>query len=305
MKEGKVRQTTSRIRPAPYDSVFEGVVGIMVFIVILVTLYPIIYILANSISSGDAVTRREVWLYPIGFNLTNYAKVFTHKYILLAYRNTLVYTILGVAWSMILTILGAYPLSRKNLPGRDGIMLFIAFTMLFSAGLIPYYLVIKEMGMLNKIWAIIIPAAISQYNLIILRTNFMSIPDSLEESAKIDGASDFKVMMSIILPMSVPGLCTIGLMYLIGRWNDFFTAMIFLNDKNLYPLQLILRDLLITMSDTIVSDAMLSSSAAGRNLTPMGFKSAVIIISMLPLMIIYPFLQRYFVKGAMIGAIKG
>lgn len=286
------------------NNIFDWVVNLLVFFVICFTLYPIIYVFSNSISSGEAVLKKEVWLYPIGFNLASYKQILQHQYIPTSYMNSIIYTSIGTAYSLVLTILGAYPLSRKNLPGKNAIMLFIAFTMLFGGGLIPTYLVVKDLDMINKIWAMFIPCAISQYNLIIMRTNFQQIPDSLEESAKIDGANDFTILLKIILPMSIPVLCTIGLFYGIAKWNDFFTAMIYLNEKKRYPLQLIMRELLITMSDTTMNQQAVGQEAM-RNLTPLGFKSAAIIASMVPLMIVYPLLQRFFVKGVMIGAIKG
>ena len=287
------------------DRFLDMVVYALLFLVVVISLYPVIYVFSNSISSPDSVLRKEVWLLPIGFSMSSYELAFEHKYIMPSYLNTVIYTVCGTLYSMVLTILGGYALSRKRLIGRDFFMLFIGFTMLFGGGLIPTYLLVKQLGMINTIWAMIIPCAISPFNLILIRTSMQQIPDSLEESARIDGANDWVILFRIVLPMSIPVLATITLFYAIGQWNGFLTALIYLNSKELYPLQLILRELLITMTDNTMNREMTIDKESLRQLTPMGFKSAIIMISMLPLLVVYPFIQRYFVKGVMIGAIKG
>ena len=287
------------------DRFLDMVVYALLFLVVVISLYPVIYVFSNSISSPDSVLRKEVWLLPIGFSMSSYELAFEHKYIMPSYLNTVIYTVCGTLYSMVLTILGGYALSRKRLIGRDFFMLFIGFTMLFGGGLIPTYLLVKQLGMINTIWAMIIPCAISPFNLILIRTSMQQIPDSLEESARIDGANDWVILLRIVLPMSIPVLATITLFYAIGQWNGFLTALIYLNSKELYPLQLILRELLITMTDNTMNREMTIDKESLRQLTPMGFKSAIIMISMLPLLVVYPFIQRYFVKGVMIGAIKG
>lgn len=227
-----------------------------------------------------------------------------HEYLLSSYANAVFYTVFGTIYSMILTILGAFVLSRRRLIGRDTFMFLIWVTMVFSGGLIPTYLQVRNLGMINSRLAMIIPCAVSQYNLIVMRTSMLTIPESLEESAKIDGASDLRVLWNIVLPVSVSVLATVGLFYAVGQWNSYFTAMIYLSDKTKFPLQLILRELLVTMTDTTTDRGMMSADAINR-FTPLGFKGAVIVVSLLPMMVLYPFIQRYFVKGVMIGAIKG
>jgi len=277
----------------------------MLFIIVAFLMYPLVYIFSNSISDAGAVLRREVTLFPVGFSLRSFEQVLQHDYLPRSFVNAVIFTVSATAWSMLLTVLGAYPLSRKQLPGRNVIMLLITFTMLFSGGLIPFFLTVTNLGMFNSPLALIFPSAIAVFNLIILRTFFMQIPESLEESARLDGANDITILFRIFLPLSGPALATVGLFYFIGRWNDFFTPMIFLTDRSLFPLQVILRELLILATDRDLMRQGLAGAAAVEAVAPFGFQSAIIIVSILPLAIIYPFLQRYFVKGIMIGSVKG
>jgi len=287
------------------DRVYDSVVCLLVFIIIAVFMYPIVYLLSNSISDASAVLRREVWLLPKGFSLRSYEQVFKHQYLPGSFLNAVIYSLLGTGWAMLLTILGSYPLSRKHLPGRNVIMLVLTFTMLFSGGLVPTYLIVTSLGMYNNLAAMVFPCAVSVYNLIILRTFFMQIPDSLEESTRLDGANDFVILCRIFLPLSIPALATVGLFYFIAKWNDFFSPLIYLSDKSKLPLQLILRELLIVSSDNSLTREQLVGASAVASLAPFGFKSAIIIVSILPMAIIYPFLQQYFIQGIMIGSVKG
>ena len=287
------------------DRVYDSVVCLLVFIIIAVFMYPIVYLLSNSISDASAVLRREVWLLPKGFSLRSYEQVFKHQYLPGSFLNAVIYSLLGTGWAMLLTILGSYPLSRKYLPGRNVIMLVLTFTMLFSGGLVPTYLIVTSLGMYNNLAAMVFPCAVSVYNLIILRTFFMQIPDSLEESTRLDGANDFVILCRIFLPLSIPALATVGLFYFIAKWNDFFSPLIYLSDKSKLPLQLILRELLIVSSDNSLTREQLVGASAVASLAPFGFKSAIIIVSILPMAIIYPFLQQYFIQGIMIGSVKG
>ncbi len=205
---------------------------------------------------------------------------------------------------MILTILGAYALSRKNYFGRDFIMFLIAFTMMFGGGMIPSYMLIKNLGLLNTRLALIIPFAVSQYNLIVMRTYMQQIPSAIEESAKLDGANDFVILFRIFVPMSKPVIATITLFYAAGQWNDFFSGLIYLDDKNKFPLQLVIRDLLITQNDATLNQG-LAAQQGMPSLTPGGFRAAIVVVTVLPLLVVYPFIQKYFVKGVMLGSIKG
>lgn len=286
------------------DVFIDAFVYVTLILFALMCLYPVVYIFSLSISSPVAVRRMEVWLLPKGLSLESFKLIFTHPYIVKSYMNSIFYTVCGTAYSMVLTILGAFVLSRKRLIGRNFFMFAIWFTMVFTGGLVPTYLLVNDLHMINTRWALIIPTAISQYNLIIMRTSMMEIPDSLEESAKLDGANDFRVMTSIVLPMSVPVLSTIALFYGVWIWNSYFTALIYLSSKDLYPLQAILRELLVAFTDSFTDLAKMDSRTQSM-FTPFGFRAAVVVASILPMMFVYPFIQKYFVTGIMIGSIKG
>ena len=271
-----------------------------------ICLYPMVYMLAVSLSSAMPVLNREVFLWPVDFNLEAYKTCFESETLLKAYANTILYTVSGTAVNLIATTLMAYPLSKRRLIGRRYISFFFYFTNLFSGGLIPTFLVVKAVGFIDAIWALIIPSCISVFYGIILRTNFEGIPVDLEEAAKIDGMGNWAILMKIYIPLSIPIYATLILFFAIGHWNSFFPPLIYLNTSSKYPLQVILRNIVIanTMND-------LSTSAVGTNaFTDMRvigetLKSATIIIVVAPIIFIYPFVQRYFVKGIMIGAVKG
>ncbi|TBL74567.1 carbohydrate ABC transporter permease [Paenibacillus thalictri] len=293
------------IRSARCDRIFDTANIFLLSAVLTVVLYPLVFVLSASISDPMAVMQGKVWLWPKGFNLDAYARVFQNADILTGYRNVFVYTIVGTALNVVLTIAGAYPLSRKDLAGRNAMMLFIVFTMFFSGGLIPTYLVVKAIGLKGTMWALLLPGAVSVFNLIIMRTFFQNtIPAELQESAVMDGASNFRILLGIVLPLSMPVIAVIILYYAVGHWNSYFNALIYLSDRSMYPLQLILRELLIMnqMQDMMSGD---SDSAARQQMLAEVLKYAVIVVSSLPVLLLYPFLQRYFVKGIMIGAIKG
>ncbi|MDO4867514.1 MAG: carbohydrate ABC transporter permease [Clostridia bacterium] len=230
---------TERMIRGRKDTALDIVVYIIMILFAVIFLYPLVFVLSNSISASDAVLRREVWLWPVGFSLESYRLVFSHQYVLHSYLNSFLYTGLGTAYSVALTILGAYPLSRRYLPFRDFFMLLIAFTMMFSGGLIPTYLLVRDLGLLNKVWAMVLPCAVTPFNLILLRTSMQEIPAAIEESAKIDGAGDFTILVRIILPMCFASVATITLLYVMAKWNDWFNAMIYLNDHSKYSLRLL------------------------------------------------------------------
>lgn len=284
------------------ERIFELFNILFLILLCLVTLYPFIYVLFASLSEPAWVVQQRglIW-HPSGLNLEAYRLVFDNPMITSGYLNTLFIVSVGTCLNVFMTALGAYGLSRQNVMWKNPIMFFIVFTMFFSGGLIPSYLLVTGLGMLDSLWALIIPGAVSAFNLIIMRTAFQSIPHSLEESAKLDGANDFTVMIRIILPLSMPVIAVMILFYGVGHWNSWFGAMIYLRDRELYPLQLVLREILITNS----TDSMLTSAGTADKM-PIGetIKYATIIVATVPILLLYPFLQKYFVKGVMIGAIK-
>nr|WP_310500979.1 carbohydrate ABC transporter permease [Paenibacillus qinlingensis] len=273
--------------------------------VLLITLYPLIFILSASISNPVDVLQGKVWLWPKGLNFEAYTRVFQNKDIIVGFRNTIIFTVLGTAFNLLMTTLGAYPLSRKDLFGRNKILLFFTLTMFFSGGLIPTYLVIKQLGLFNSPLVMIIPGAVTVWNLIIMKTYFQtSIPYELQEAAFIDGCSNTKVLTKVILPLSLPIVAVMVLFYGVGHWNAFFNALIYLNDRSMFPLQLILREILIQnqMQDMLNSGVEISEK---QLMMVESIKYSVIVVSSIPVLLLYPLLQRYFVKGVMIGAIKG
>lgn len=284
------------------ERVFEVFNILFMISLCLVTLYPFYYVLIASFSDPSWIVKQRglIWL-PEGFNLDAYVRVLDNPMILQGYMNTLFVVTVGTLINVFMTALGAYGLSRQNVMWKNPIMFFIVFTMFFSGGLIPNYLLVSELGMLDSLWALIIPGAISAFNLIIMRTAFHGVPISLEESAKLDGANDFTVLFRIILPLSLPVIAVMILFYGVGHWNSWFNALIYLRDRELYPLQLVLREILITNS----TDSMMTGTNAADTM-PIGetIKYATIVVATVPILVLYPFLQKYFVKGVMIGAIK-
>lgn len=277
----------------------------LLILVTLIVVYPLLLVVVSSISDPDAVNNGSVWLYPIGFTLEGYQAIFADPTIWRGYGNSLLYMVLGTVLSIVVTIPAGYALSRTDLKGRNVFMFFIAFTMFFGGGLIPSYLLIKGLGMNNTIWALIIPGAVSAYNLIIVRTFFQStIPKELLEASQMDGCSDFRFFGNIVLPLSVPIIAVITLFTAVGHWNSYFQALIYIRDEALYPLQLVLRNILIvneTQNQMLESMQDMTKVERLNNL----MKYGVIVVSSIPMLILYPFLQRYFVKGIMIGSIKG
>ncbi|WP_284645336.1 carbohydrate ABC transporter permease [Paenibacillus silviterrae] len=274
-------------------------------VITVIVLYPLLFVLVASVSSPEAVMRGEVWLWPKQLTWVGYEKVFENKDVLTGYMNTILYTVVGTAVNLVMTIAAAYPLSRKDFDGRNVITALIVFTMFFSGGMIPTYLLVKQLGMLNSFWALIIPSAVSVWNIMIMRTFFQTgIPYEMQEAAAMDGCSNFKTLTRIVLPLSLPILAVMVLFYSVGHWNSYFSAMIYLNDRDKYPLQLFLREILVQgqMNEMIgVGDDTLLKTMMDAE----AVKYAIVIVANLPILTLYPFLQKYFVKGVMIGAIKG
>lgn len=294
----------TRLRETKTDRAFNVFNYVFLAIVAFLVIYPLIFVLSASLSNPQSVISGDMWLWPKEFTLDAYEKVFQNKDIINGFINTLKYTVFGTILNVVMTILAAYPLSRRDLKGRGFIMAFIVFTIFFSGGLIPTYLLIRDLGMLNTFWVMIIPNAVAVWNIIIMRTFFQSIPHELEESAMIDGAGNFRILWSVVLPLSLPVIAVMVLFYSVGHWNSYFQALIYLQDQEKFPLQLILRQILIQgQTDDMIKAT--SESFLTQQLSVEGLKYAVLIVANLPMLMLYPFLQRYFVKGVMIGSLKG
>jgi putative aldouronate transport system permease protein len=291
----------NKVRDEP---LFDWAVNLISFVLVLFVAYPLIYVISASFSDPLRVIQGEVWLLPSKPTLASYGYIIGDGRIWQGYRNTVLYTAVGTALNLAMTILAAYPLSRRDLPGRNFFMFLMVFTMYFSGGLIPTYLVIRQLGLLNSFWVMILPTAIVTYNLIVMRTFFATtIPKELLESGFIDGAGNFRILLTIVLPLSSPVIAVVGLFYAVGHWNAFFNALIYLRDSALYPLQLILRDILLqSMVEDVGTDSL---GMQEQVLISEGIKYAIILISSLPVILMYPFVQKYFVKGVMVGSIKG
>jgi putative aldouronate transport system permease protein len=273
-------------------------------IFMILCLYPFLYVAFASVSNPiDIVKHRGILLRPLGFTLASYKMVFENPMILVGYQNTLIILAAGTTLNLLLTAFGAYGLSRKKVVLRNIIMFGIVFTMMFRGGLIPLYLQVRNLGLLDTRWALVLPSAISAWNLIIMRTYFLTIPDSLEESARIDGANDWTILFRIILPLAMPVVAVMLLFYGVYHWNAWFHAMIFLRERTLYPLQIILREILIANDTSMMTTSLIDV----RDEEQIGetIKYSTIMVATLPILFIYPALQKYFMKGILIGAIKG
>lgn len=290
------------------DRIFDIVNITIIILTLIVIIFPLVNILASSFSNPKSVIEGRVFLIPVRPTLEGYIRIFKDERIILGYRNTIFYTLVGTFISVVLTVLGAYPLSRKEFIGRGFFIIVITIPMFLSGGLIPTFLLIKQLGLYNSVWAIFLVGAISSWNIIVTRTYFQTtIPNELKESAEIDGANSFQFLLKIVFPLSTAIIAVMALFYGVGYWNDFFNAMIYLNDKKMFPLQLFLRDILIQndMATNSMGDLGNSKDAAEYRYIAEVLRYSTIVVASAPLLIVYPFLQKYFVKGVMIGAIKG
>lgn len=285
------------------SKIFDAFNLLFMILVVVITLYPLYYVLIVSISDGSSVMRGEVTLWPKGINWKTYEIVFQDSSIMRSYMNTIMYTIGGTFINLSMTALCAYPLSRNTFYGRNLFSLAIVFTMFFDGGLIPRYLVVDALGLVDTVGAILLPPAINVWYLILMRTFFQSIPEALHESAYMDGAGEFKVLTRIVLPLSVPILATMTLFYAVWHWNSFFPALIYLSDKTMYPVQIILRNIVI--QGDMAEQSNMMGGDLGLLVTAQNIKYAVVIIAIAPIVTLYPFLQKYFVKGIMVGSLKG
>ncbi|NOU80802.1 ABC transporter permease subunit [Paenibacillus sp. LMG 31459] len=292
------------IKAPPDDKRFDVIVYLLAAVIIILVLYPLLFVVSASFSDPARVLNGEVWLLPKGVTLEAYSNILHNDKIWTGYRNTLIYTVVGTSVNIMMTLLAAYPLSRPDLPGRKLLMLIVTLTMFFSGGLIPSYLLVKNLGMVDTMWALIIPGAISTYNLIVMRTYFeSSIPWELQEAAHIDGCSNWRLLITIILPLSKPIIAVMVLFYAVGHWNSFFNALIYIRSEDRYPLQLVLREILMISQAASVDGG--NVGLEDKILLSESIKYAVIIVSSLPVLLMYPFVQKHFVKGVMIGSIKG
>lgn len=290
------------------DRIIVGAASFVCALVLLLTLYPLLYVLGASLSDPVSVSRGEVLLLPVRPTVEGYKTILEYNPIWIGYRNTILYTLAGTLINLLVTVPCAYALSRREMAGRTVIMLMFTFTMFFSGGLIPTYLMMKDFRLINTVWSMLFPGALSVYNLIITRTFFQnSIPGELPEAARIDGCSNTRLFVSIILPLSKPILAVITLYYAVGHWNAFFNALIYLSNDKLYPLQLFLRNILLEdmMVDMLGADSESVAELIRRMQMKESMKFGIVVISSLPMLLVYPFVQKYFVKGVMIGAVKG
>ena len=280
-------------------SLFDIINGFAMLIVGVVILYPIVYVISVSFSDTIYIVQNKITFYPKGFNLDAYKMILEDSRIPRSYLNTVLYTALGTTVNLLMTAMGAYPLAKKNFFGRKFFVTAIAITMFFSGGMIPTFIVVQKLGLINSIWALVIPNAIWTTQLFILKSFYESISPSLYEAAIVDGASEYRILFQIIIPLSKPALASLALFYFMGHWNSYFLPLIYLNDLDKLPLQVILRDMLI--DNTAGNPNLMTAS----KLTPEALKNATIFISMIPVLLIYPFVQKYFAKGIMLGSVKG
>ncbi|WP_205328238.1 carbohydrate ABC transporter permease [Glycomyces sp. YM15] len=296
------RRRATQVQDTRVDRIFMVGVYALLTTFMLIVLVPLINIVASSFSSPAAVSGGRVFLWPVDFTLIGYKAVLTSDAILTGFGNSLFYAVVGTLVSVALTVMIAYPLSRSELVGRKVLIGGVLFTMLFSGGLIPTYMVVRALGLLDTRWALILPAAIGAWQVLIAMTFFRSsIPGELYEAAQLDGASDLRFLWSIVLPLSKPLLAVIALMYGIGQWNSYFSALIYLRSEELYPLQLVLRNILIVNNTggTNLADQMAAEQMADL------MKFSLIVVSTVPVMLVYPFVARHFTKGVMLGSVKG
>ena len=293
-----------KVKRSGSDQSLEICLIIIMSVIGVIMLYPLLVVLSTSFSAPSAVTSGKVWLFPVDFSIQGYKAVFRTKDVLIGYRNSLFYMIFGTIVNLFMTLITAYPLSRDDLVGQGIIMKLFTFTMIFSGGMIPNYLLMKDLGLLNSVWVMIIPGAISVYNMIITRTFIKSnIPKEMLEAAQIDGCSDIQYFVKMVLPLSGAVIAVITLYYAIAHWNAYFNAFMYLNDKDLYPLQIFLKNILVSnqvQADMIVDEQVQAIEGIAEVL-----KYSLIVVAVVPVMIIYPFVQKHFVKGVMIGAVKG
>ncbi|HIQ58473.1 MAG TPA: carbohydrate ABC transporter permease [Candidatus Merdivicinus intestinavium] len=299
------KRVKKRVRQSRSDAIFSIVNYSLLTLIMIIVLYPLVYVLSASFSTPYAVTSGQVWLYPVDFSLVGYETVFRNDSIVSGYINSIIITVAGTLVSLVVTVMAAYPLSVRDFKGRNLFMGLFTFTMMFSGGLIPMFLWIQKLHLYDTYWALILPGAVGVYNMIIARTFFQtSIPYDLYESASLDGCSDVRYLLSIVIPLAKPILAVLVMYYGVGYWNQYFNAMIYLANADKMPLQVVLRNIIlqnqIDPSTMVDVDQMLQKQGLSELL-----KYSLIVVSSVPMLILYPFIQKHFVKGVMIGALKG
>ncbi len=289
------------------DKIFDVVNTTIMIVLLFIFAWPLWFVFIASFSDPNEVWLGNVVLWPKGFTMESYKALWEYKSIWTGYANTIFYTVIGTVFNLIMTVCAAYPLSRTDFVPRKFFQWMFMFTMYFGGGLIPTYLVVSELGIVNTRWAMIIPGAMSVYNMLVVRNYFMnSIPPSLQEAATLDGANSVQYLLKIVLPLSKPVIAVIALYYAVGHWNDFYTALVYLYDEKLLPLQTFLRDMLMSSKMTMNNLSGMDPETVARKMRiAQTLKYSAIIVSTVPVLCIYPFIQKYFVKGVMIGAVKG
>lgn len=294
----------AKIKLLRQDRRFYFCVNVVVTLLVITIIYPIILVISSSFSAPSAVYAGRVFLWPVDLSVEGYKAVFKNRQIVSGALNSVFYTGVGTLVNLVMTTLAAYPLARRTLPGRSIIMKLFVFTMFFSGGMIPNYILLMNLHLLNTRFALILPGAISVYNMILMRTFFQNIPAELNEAASIDGCSDIRYLLQIVIPLSKPIIAVLALYYAVAHWNAYFNAMMYLTDQELAPLQLVLRDILVSNTISLSDIADEETMRARQGIAEL-MKFSLIVISSLPVMVIYPFIQKYFVQGVMLGSIKG
>ena len=285
--------------PNHYSKIGQVVLFILLILLSLTVLYPVLHVVAVSLSNNNNVVRGEVGIIPLRPNLEAYKYMFRYNLLGSGFKNSLFILIVGTSLSLLVTMMMAYSLARRSLIGRRFFMLMITFTMMFSGGLIPSYIVVVKLKLIDTLWSLILPSCVSAYNLIVMKNFFEGLPPELNEAARIDGMSEWGILFKIVVPLSLPSLCTIGLFYGVGYWNSYFSATIYLNSRDRWPLQVVLRNLLETASTSEIDQG----DSVTLPFEPL--KMAVVVFTTTPIIILYPFIQKYFVKGALVGSVKG
>ena len=296
---------TSFLKESFSDKLYDIITRFLVIFAVVICVYPFVYVISISLSSGIAVNQGRVWLYPVDIDLSTFGMVMRYGELWTSYLNTFYYTIVGTICNIIMTCLAAYPLSRRRFFMRRKLNFLLAFTMYFSGGLIPTYIVVTSLGLYNKRAAMILPVLCSAYNIMICRSAFESIPEDLFEEAAIEGANDFTCLTRIAIPLIKPTLAVLTLYYAVARYNDFFNAMLYLGKKELQPVQLFLRKILLLASSEILQSAGSTTAVAAAAMSTIQVRYVCIVLSVIPILIICPFVQKYLVKGTMLGAVKG
>lgn len=295
----------NKIKAHGADLAFDIIIYVLSAIIILLVLYPLLFVVSASLSAPSEIIRGHVVFLPKGFNFNSYKEILNSSALLKGYLNTIFISVVGTLLNLVMTTMCAYPLAIRNLPGRNVITIFITFTMFFSAGMIPNYLLIKELHLLDSYWVLMLPGAVSVYNMLVMRNYFQtSIPQELFEAATIDGCGNLQTLFKIVLPLSKAIMAVMLIFYVAGHWNAYFDAMMYISSKDKYPLQLVLRDILLK-AEEYSTEGSIGYSQVDAALKAEGLKYAIIVVSSVPVMLLYPLMQKYFVKGVMVGAIKG